>query len=302
MSPLTSFGMGKPPATAAARLVRKQAKAFTASLSGALRTGGVRAVHDLRVASRRLGEALRAAPGSLRSGAEKLRRRLRKIRRAFRRVRDLDVMLELIASSRPADPAAAAAESRASQILRGERKAAVSRAVKDAEGSVGRTTGRLRRAVAGFEPTRAGIDRLVDNRTAAMKESLSGWSAGKADPHAVRIAGKRLRYALELHAAVERPHTAAIAALRKLQEALGEWHDGLVLAQELERLGVSSAAAAGRRRRAAARRLNRARACRRQVQEALHVDGNGSGEGNDEPRRKTGRARRRKRPRAGADA
>lgn len=55
--------------------------------------------------------------------------------------------------------------------------------------------------------------------------------APAADPHELRIAGKALRYTLEMAAAEGHDLPADVAkAFKKMQEALGLWHDFVVLA------------------------------------------------------------------------
>jgi len=54
------------------------------------------------------------------------------------------------------------------------------------------------------------------------------------DPHALRIAGKSLRYTLEM--AIEEGHrlpATVMRAFKQMQDALGLWHDFVVLAERL---------------------------------------------------------------------
>ena len=75
--------------------------------------------------------------------------------------------------------------------------------------------------------------------------------------HAVRIAAKRLRYALELTGELRLARTAAlVSSLRAVQDVLGELHDLDVLRAEAARLRSDAAAGLDRRQgsRAACRR------------------------------------------------
>ena len=57
-------------------------------------------------------------------------------------------------------------------------------------------------------------------------------TAGRVEPHAVRIAGKALRYTLELAGAgLAEPPEELLRDFKKLQDALGLWHDFIVLAE-----------------------------------------------------------------------
>jgi CHAD domain-containing protein len=59
------------------------------------------------------------------------------------------------------------------------------------------------------------------------------------DPHELRIAGKALRYTLEM-AVVEGHHlpTAVTRAFKQMQDALGLWHDYVVLAERVMQLSL----------------------------------------------------------------
>jgi CHAD domain-containing protein len=84
---------------------------------------------------------------------------------------------------------------------------------------------------------------------------LTAGDAAQLPAHRVRILGKRLRYTVELGVIVlgpALPAREAAAALRVLQDALGGWHDHVVLGQlGLELLGeerlLASDATLGRR-------------------------------------------------------
>jgi CHAD domain-containing protein len=86
---------------------------------------------------------------------------------------------------------------------------------------------------------REGVRRRIRDRGARLAEAIAAAGALYApDPlHEVRIALKKLRYALELGRAARIPHAARQAAgLRRFQDLLGEWHDWQVLASHAARV------------------------------------------------------------------
>ena len=57
-------------------------------------------------------------------------------------------------------------------------------------------------------------------------------SAADRDPHELRIAGKALRYTLEMAVESGHPLPAAVTrTFKRMQDALGAWHDMVVLAE-----------------------------------------------------------------------
>src|SRR5437867_1740435 len=84
--------------------VEKHLKRFSTNLEKAIESGDVEAVHDLRVASRRLTEPLKMLAPWMDKGRIKVTlRSLRKARRAFRKVRDLDVVQASVCNGAPLD-------------------------------------------------------------------------------------------------------------------------------------------------------------------------------------------------------
>lgn len=148
------------------------------------------AVHDLRVAVRRLSEAL---------GNRKSRKQLRRIRDRAAAVRDRDVALRLL--RRPAsDPVV--------NYLQGQRDLAAAQLTEF-------LTTKLRHPLE--LPTEQGTPRPLLSRVDAFLD---------ADPtqlHALRIAAKRLRYAIE----IRDPDGAGpwLKRLRLIQSQLGDWQD-----------------------------------------------------------------------------
>ena len=158
------------------------------------------AVHDLRVAVRRLGEALR-----LWGGGAQAARELRRIRDRAAAVRDRDVTIRLL--RRPArDPIVI--------YLRGQRDFAAAELARF-----------LRRQL------RHPLEKAPEQGTprSFVSRAEAFLNASPAEPHALRIAAKRLRYAIE----VLEPAGAEfwLNRLRRLQGQLGALHDLQVAAE-----------------------------------------------------------------------
>src|SRR5262245_5105133 len=82
----------------------KLAHKFKLNLRQALDTGDVDAVHDLRVASRRMSEPLLVLEENLPAGQIRaIRKSLRRFRQEFRKIRDLDVLIEVLTDAAAAD-------------------------------------------------------------------------------------------------------------------------------------------------------------------------------------------------------
>lgn len=221
-------------------------------LRAALETWDVEAVHDARVASRRLKAALDLLRPVIPADAwTDLSRRARRLRRALGPLRDVDVMLDHLRCYR-APGALSPAVSWAVQELENQRR------VLREECRSGIGPRQVRRLRLGWWEINDTV-RDVDRRAAALivKALPRVWeefstaanrlgdrapqtaiaddvpdAAGSPDPHAVRIAGKHVRYTLELALAAGftvRP--ALLRMFRKLQDELGLWHDFAVLSQ-----------------------------------------------------------------------
>src|SRR5688572_3974307 len=233
----------------AARL-RDEADELARSLPTAA-TGDVRAVHRARVASRRLHEALpvaaAVADGDL---DERLARDVRRVRRALGEVREIDVVRALLAQE------ALDRGWPAALVARVDARCATSRDAHRA-----RLLHRLSRLDHHHLPDRiealaAALDRARPSaradallasrlRTRARGFLRALGAAGtlySAEPlHAIRIAGKKLRYTLELGRAIARlPVSAVVRDLRAVQDLLGGLRDLQMLQAQI------SAAAADR--------------------------------------------------------
>lgn len=226
----------------------------------ALAAGGdPEALHDLRVALRRLRSQLRAWRGELgpRVG-RKLRRRLRDLADSTNPGRDAEVGAELARrlaeearSTAPASARRAAAEARAAAAL-AERLEARRDQVYAELGRVGIArfdalherlrerlgTWQVRLDAGAVDTTslRAALAEEIRGHARTLAEALA--HAGSADggdaaAHRARIEAKRLRYLIEPVAGELEAAREPLAALRALQDLLGDANDLAVLTAEL---------------------------------------------------------------------
>jgi CHAD domain-containing protein len=219
--------------------------------------GEVSAVHRTRVASRRLREVLPVLQLDV-DLTRKLGRRLRKVTAGLGTVRELDVMLGVIAELRTSDRHPDAALARVETVVSDARAQARARMLARLPlAELKRLAARLERIAAGLESTTEGrtprggaeprswrwaIDARVSRRASALADAVSAAGAMYMPErlHAVRIAAKKLRYAVEVSAEVSsRKFVAELRRLRALQDVLGRLHDLQVLADRVRQVQVS---------------------------------------------------------------
>lgn len=219
-------------------------------LQQAMATGDIEAVHDLRVASRRLHDALaltEAIRGHKRVSTA--RQLLKRIRKAYRRVRDLDVLR--MSLSDPASAAVLDADSLAAieVVFASRRQRALAAAKRIARRS------KVAKGLAAIEKLIASMARFAQRKPAVVEERLRDMlrqraiallaadpMEEKADLHKTRIRVKQLRYSVQLLeecGCLQAPDL--MAELTQMQTLLGQWSDRIVLVASLSRF-------AGRRR------------------------------------------------------
>jgi CHAD domain-containing protein len=204
------------------------------------------ALHDLRVALRRLRGMLQALAPLL--GAplpEKQLRRLRKAARLTGPARDAEVLLAWLQAAREGLPAPyrGALDWLLERVEAARARAAVKvadRALPRLERALPRLVRRLARPAPRAAAPRpaapqgspatlaAALVPLLRARAAALREALLAVAGDEDVPaiHAARIQGKRLRYLLEpLRGLPEGGAEEAVVALKGLQDVLGDWHD-----------------------------------------------------------------------------
>jgi CHAD domain-containing protein len=233
-----------------ARVLRRQAARLARFVPRA-RHGDVRGVHQARVASRRLREGLPIAGALAPEDAAGLRREVRRLTAALGAVRELDV------ATRVFEAAAAEAGWSETAVARVRRHLARARArqARRLRGRVGRVA--ARRIVARVEALAAALDEAAPQirmdellalrlrargRRLAQALRAAGTLYVPAALHAVRIAGKKLRYSLELGRGVASlPVGRDIAKLRALQRTLGRLHDLQILQEHLKAIAADVA-------------------------------------------------------------
>ena len=219
------------------RLVRKRLKKFVALAPQVRADGSPKIIHDARVWSRRLQQAIDALfPKPRQAKVRRLRRTPRRIRRALGEWRNCDVLLEIVA--RQHRRARSEAKRQAWAVVRDyllqKRAKEVARAGKtllreDLGGYAARAEKVLRQASV------ESPDVLMQRLGTSVQAAWIAWQSALAraqetravvDLHALRIATKVLRYRSELLFEVSaKPLKAELKSLAELQDAIGIWHD-----------------------------------------------------------------------------
>jgi CHAD domain-containing protein len=205
----------------------------------AAQAGDVRSVHQARVASRRLREALPALRTTVDAPAlARVRRQVRRMTRALGPVRELDVALGHLDELAARHVVSTQALARVRQSLaqqRLQRRREMLPEITPAK--IEKLRQRLRQVSSGEEPPAevtaaadmAGqVSRRAGRLLAAMQRAGGLYLPDRL--HAVRIAAKKLRYAMEIERELKRSRaTARIAQLKRLQDLLGRMHDYEIL-------------------------------------------------------------------------
>ena len=236
-----------PVSSTRSELLKKRVDQFTRVLH-AVEAGDVRALHQARVTSRRMRELvpmLQLEGGTLR----KLGRRLRKVTARLGTVRELDVLLllidELHVSGRRGTGGLGRVGVRVSKSRDEARKRLFARNTVAELARLGRKLDRIvtdlkdaehATSKAAARNWRWAIDARVARRASHLAEAMADAGAIYLPErlHAVRIAVKKLRYAVELslEAAGERSH-ADLRVLKRSQELLGRMHDLQMLVEQV---------------------------------------------------------------------
>jgi CHAD domain-containing protein len=184
-------------------------------------------VHRLRTSCRRASAALEAFRPLMQSEPKKLRKLLRQIRQAAGPARDADVLLARSESDSqgPDDIISHLEEQRASV-----QKRLVNIAKEFSAGQMTKATKRLRKSLVG-EASQKSIANFARSALREASQEVFELSA-KSSPtvaqlHRLRIAGKRLRYSIELFHGVFSPamRDKVYPVVEELQERLGQLND-----------------------------------------------------------------------------
>ncbi|HYA30644.1 MAG TPA: CHAD domain-containing protein [Acidobacteriota bacterium] len=221
------------------KLARKRLERFVTLVPKVLVNDDPEAIHDLRVWSRRLQQALRVVlPTPKPPKSKKAIRALRQLRQALGPCRNLDVNIDLIKEKRKHASAGIVQRSwdAVQTELEERREGLIGRARRDLTqhdvfAFIERITSLIENADDGIDP--------VEILAKAAAKSMNAWEEAfklayeqrdEAHLHALRIASKQLRYRAELLADLgQNQAKPLVTALKELQTVLGDWHDRCVL-------------------------------------------------------------------------
>ena len=223
----------------------------------AVHAGDETSVHEARVASRRLREALPVLGASADVDAlDRAERRVRRITRALGPVRELDVSLLLLAELEGTGAAAPRAIARVREAVTVQRDARRHDMLEEITPSRLNT---LRKRLVKVASPASSLAPPADERSEAIRQA--GRRARRlraaiehaggiylADRlHRVRVAAKKLRYALEIQRELTQSRaTAHLTRLKAQQDLLGRMHDLEILIDRTR--GVQEALPASDRR------------------------------------------------------
>ena len=240
-------GAGAPPAVYVRARLDQQVRVLLEQEAVAREGTDPEGVHQLRVAVRRIRAALKASDEP---GLDEVQDELRWLGGVLGRIRDLDVLLgHLRAQAADLSEDERAAAERLLSGLVEERRRARRRMLDTFRGA--RYTALLRRLAALVTAEHGDINgHPVGSKQAAVLDVVVkphrklakaaralGDDPADEDLHALRIRGKRLRYAAELAApAGGKPVRRLIKATKEFQDILGDHQDTVVAEAEVRRL------------------------------------------------------------------
>jgi len=199
-------------------------------------------VHHLRTTIRRVETLVAAAGRAPEPKEEKLLKQLGRLRRRAGKVRDLDVQIDALASLRldsiARDRARVMSFLQKARIRREKKLLAVFEEELEAglRKRLKRTSARLQQELPQPAQRQAAEERFLRaalERFAAVVKRYP--TLAEANLHQFRMDCKRVRYLAEM--AGEGPRVAeVIAQLKRIQDAIGAWHDWLTLSATAERV------------------------------------------------------------------
>jgi CHAD domain-containing protein len=234
------------------------ADAFNAAVAQGIEDADPEAVHRMRTGSRRLQallEAMLREAGSAGNALERPTRtwlrELKQVRRAAGAVRDLDVQRKLLEGwigkqrseqeTTPGTEASPPAEIKQAEMLdaslKGERKhlaRGMQKQLKKRQQTLAEGQGTFFTAITRVSP---GAPRaLLAADAVALEEFVRATDAMPSldgeNLHDFRKSTKKARYLAE--AGAEGDSSSVAKALKRIQDAIGEWHDWLCLGEELQ--------------------------------------------------------------------
>jgi CHAD domain-containing protein len=192
-------------------------------------------VHGFRTGTRRVQTLLEELAPDRTRNDKKLLNLLRRIRKRAGKVRDLDVQLSALRSLKiPQEPRRKTLLLQSLLELRAQHEKRLRKALtKETTREIRK---RLKRAAKDVKPGTLGDPLIVAQQMMARIARSQGPPTNEV-LHQYRIAAKRARYAAEF-AGKSREADEFIAQLKRAQDALGDWHDWLMLTQSAaKRLG-----------------------------------------------------------------
>jgi CHAD domain-containing protein len=222
-------------------ITQKRLEKFVASFAKVLVSDHPDIIHDARVWSRRLQEAFRVMFPKPRTGKNrKLVRTLRQVRRALGNCRNTDVTIGLIEDK--LDSARTSMVHKGWDLVRGylreKKDSEIARAREElSQHDIAQFVTRTQSVLQPNGLQRKPEELLKQSVEGALAEWNDALEKAKENPqadqiHALRIAGKRLRYRAELLAELgDASVKPKVKSLKLLQDALGNWHDRYVLLQ-----------------------------------------------------------------------
>lgn len=258
MTERVSALLGQPAPAAVARIALARLDEARAACARLDDRGDPEALHDFRVAVRRLRTLVRAFSGELDNAIpKKLERRVRDLARLTTAGRDAEVQLAWLGEvGARRGPGLAWFRTRL-EHARDRAYAEIRRAVPHAFRGLERRLRRRfnealaepRKRAAPFAPALA---RELRAESAALRQEFSiARSPGDTDAvHGARIAVKRMRYLLEPIGDGDESARSLVERLKQLQTALGELHDLQILLHEFGEAAAEAAAERVRRKHA----------------------------------------------------
>ncbi len=259
MSSMTAPDLIARPARQAVRLIALRHLDEAETARRALASGDPEALHDFRVALRRLRTCLRAYPSLLiESIRPKDRRRLKALATTTGAARDLEVQLESLSGLTDLSETEEVAIGWLVRRLEARKQSADGDVRRTVDATFPAERARLERRLTRYEmqldPTHPDAAPVTFGAAAAglltvLGARLEARLAGVRDEsdqhiaHDARIAGKRLRYALEPLRAEMPAATTLVTRLKSLQDVLGDMHDADVLHGEIAALLAAGPAA-----------------------------------------------------------
>lgn len=250
---MPSPNLEQPVGEVASALVKAQADAARTAYAALRKGEDPEALHDLRVALRRMRSLLRAYRGELRL-RKPVRRELSELAAATNPARDAEVLLDLYSQlplprAGRAKPGVAWAGAR----LRDGMQAGAQAAREALDADLERLCRHVERGVAirssgQYAPWRAVLAEGLHTAWGELESELQAlqieFSMTRA--HRARIDAKRLRYLLEPARGVLKPAKALVEESKRLQTLLGDLHDAQVFGEWLMDAAKVASACRGR--------------------------------------------------------